>query len=81
MYAEDRTKLLVAYDKNNTNVSLVLNKGTLENWNWSVVTISEIENYRLIDIEGEWLTKSGIKKQFKKYNKILDFDNVLNYFI
>jgi len=78
---KDRTKLLVAYDKNNTNVSLVLNKGTLENWNWSVVTISEIENYRLIDIEGEWLTKSGVKKQFKKYNKILDFDNVLNYFI
>ncbi|MFW9907960.1 MAG: metallophosphoesterase [Candidatus Thorarchaeota archaeon] len=72
-----RTKLVVGYDTKKTTLSITLNKGTLEYWNWSRVRIAQEGSQRVIDIEGEWLERKGTPKPFKKINKILDYDGVL----
>ncbi|MFX0107432.1 MAG: metallophosphoesterase [Candidatus Hodarchaeota archaeon] len=73
----NRSKIVIGYDKTKTSVTITLNKGTLEYWNWSRVRIAEEGNLRIVDIEGEWLDRKGRKKPFKKLNQVLDFDDVL----
>ncbi|KXH70512.1 MAG: hypothetical protein AM326_04230 [Candidatus Thorarchaeota archaeon SMTZ-45] len=73
----NRTKVTVGYDTSKTSISITLNKGTLEYWNWSRVRIAEDETQRVIDIEGEWLDRRGKKKPFKKINELLDYDGVI----
>ncbi|MHA1597051.1 MAG: metallophosphoesterase family protein [Candidatus Asgardarchaeia archaeon] len=75
---DDRKKVLIAYDPKEVDVCVCLNKGTLENWNWSEIKVAEEDGCRLIDIEGEWLRRDGKKKDFKSYDKILDFNSCLN---
>ncbi|MFW9809427.1 MAG: metallophosphoesterase [Candidatus Thorarchaeota archaeon] len=73
----NRTKVTIGYNTSKTSISIILNKGTLEYWNWSRVRIAEEGNDRIIDIEGEWLDRKGKKKKFKKANEIIDYDGVL----
>jgi Icc-related predicted phosphoesterase len=73
----NRTKVTIGYDTAETSVSIALNKGTLEFWNWSRVRIAEEGTGRVVDIEGEWLDRKGKKKQFKKVNEVLDYDGIL----
>lgn len=73
----NRTKVSIGYDTSKTSISITLNKGTLEYWNWSRVRIAEEGTKRIIDIEGEWLERKGKKKQFKKINELLDYDDVI----
>ncbi|MFW9811055.1 MAG: metallophosphoesterase [Candidatus Thorarchaeota archaeon] len=73
----NRTKITIGYDTSKTSVSITLNKGTLEYWNWSRVRIAEEGTERIIDIEGEWLDRKGKKKKFKKVNELIDYDEVL----
>ncbi len=73
----NRSKITIGYDTSKTSATITLNKGTLEYWNWSRVRIAEDGNLRIIDIEGEWLDRKGRKKPFKKFNQILDYDDVL----
>ncbi len=80
MTFRNRTKLLIGYDTKQTELSIVLNKGTLEYWNWSHITIAEQGTLRLIDVEGEWMNRKGEKKSFKKYNQIIDYDNSISSF-
>ncbi|MHA1505663.1 MAG: metallophosphoesterase family protein [Candidatus Asgardarchaeia archaeon] len=75
---DDRKKVLVAYDPEEVDVCVCLNKGTLENWNWSEIKVAEGNGYRLIDVEGEWLRRDGKKKDFRNYDKILDFSSCLD---
>ncbi len=77
----NRTKLLIGYDTKRTELSIVLNKGTLEYWNWSHITIAEKGTLRLIDVEGEWMNRKGEKKSFKKYNQIIDYDDTISAFL
>lgn len=76
----NRIKLLIGYDSKQTELSIVLNKGTLEYWNWSHITIAEQGTLRLIDVEGEWMNRKGKKKSFKKYNQIIDYDDTISAF-
>lgn len=73
----NRTKVTIGYDTSKTSISITLNKGTLEYWNWSRVRIAEEGTERIIDIEGEWLERKGKKKKFKKINELIDYDGVL----
>ncbi|MHA2070384.1 MAG: metallophosphoesterase family protein [Candidatus Thorarchaeota archaeon] len=73
----NRSKITIGYDTSKTSVTITLNKGTLEYWNWSRVRIAEEGNLRIVDIEGEWLDRKGRKKPFKKFNQVLDYDGVL----
>jgi Icc-related predicted phosphoesterase len=73
----NRSKITIGYDVSKTSVTITLNKGTLEYWNWSRVRIAENGNLRILDIEGEWLDRKGRKKPFKKFSQILDYDDVL----
>ncbi|MFW9847297.1 MAG: metallophosphoesterase [Candidatus Thorarchaeota archaeon] len=73
----NRSKITIGYDTSKTSVTITLNKGTLEYWNWSRVRIAEEGNQRIVDIEGEWLDRKGRKKPFKKFSQILDYDDVL----
>jgi Icc-related predicted phosphoesterase len=73
----NRTKITIGYDTSKTSISITLNKGTLEYWNWSRVRIVEEGTERIIDIEGEWLERKGKKKIFKKINELIDYDGVL----
>ncbi len=73
-----RTKVLVAYDTAKTEVSMTLNKGTLELWNWSRVRVAQSGTVRLVDIEAEWLDRKGRKKPFKKYNKVIELDDAIS---
>lgn len=75
-----RTKLLIGYDTDQTELSIVVNKGTLEYWNWSQITIAQQGSLRLIDVEGEWMNRKGKKKPFKKYNQVLDYDETIPAF-
>ncbi|UCE10449.1 MAG: hypothetical protein JSW61_00560 [Candidatus Thorarchaeota archaeon] len=77
----NRTKIIIGYDKNKADVSITLNKGTLEYWNWSRVRIAEEDSYRLVDIEGEWLDKKGRKKPFKKCSQIIDLNDAVTYLL
>ncbi|MFQ5833229.1 MAG: metallophosphoesterase [Candidatus Thorarchaeota archaeon] len=73
----NRTKLTIGYDTSKTSVSITLNKGTLEYWNWSRVRVAQEGTLRIVDIEGEWLDRQGRKKPFKKCNQVLSYDDVL----
>jgi hypothetical protein len=73
----NRSKITIGYDVSKTSVTIALNKGTLEYWNWSRVRIAEEGDFRILDIEGEWLDRKGRKKPFKKFTEVLDYDNVL----
>ncbi|MFW9800307.1 MAG: hypothetical protein ACFFD9_07720, partial [Candidatus Thorarchaeota archaeon] len=73
----NRTKLLIVYDTEKSQVSITLNKGTLEYWNWSRVRIAEEGTRRLVDIEGEWLDRKGRKKPFKKCDEVVDIDETV----
>jgi hypothetical protein len=73
----NRSKITIGYDVSKTSVTITLNKGTLEYWNWSRVRIAEEGNLRIVDIEGEWLDRKGRKKPFKKFSQVLDYDGVL----
>jgi len=77
----NRTKLLIGYDTERTVVSITLNKGTLEYWNWSRVRIAEEGTRRLVDIEGEWLDRKGRKKPFKKCDQVLDINNAATHLL
>ncbi|MFW9849634.1 MAG: metallophosphoesterase [Candidatus Thorarchaeota archaeon] len=72
-----RTKLVIGYDTAKTSVSITLNKGTLEYWNWSRVRIAQEGTHRIIDIEGEWLERKGTPKPHKKVNHVINYDDVL----
>ncbi len=72
-----RMKVIIGYDMEKTNLSITLNKGTLEYWNWSRVRIAQEGTRRIVDIEGEWLERKGTPKPFKKINRIIDYDNAL----
>ncbi|MFW9965893.1 MAG: metallophosphoesterase [Candidatus Thorarchaeota archaeon] len=74
----NRSKITIGYDVSKTSVTITLNKGTLEYWNWSRVRIADEGNLRVLDIEGEWLDRKGRKKPFKKFSQILDYDDVLS---
>ncbi|MFX1482145.1 MAG: metallophosphoesterase [Promethearchaeota archaeon] len=73
----NRTKITIGYDTAKTSISITLNKGTLEYWNWSRVRLVEEGTERIIDIEGEWLDRKGKKKPFKKINELMDYDGVI----
>ncbi|MHA2140140.1 MAG: metallophosphoesterase family protein [Candidatus Thorarchaeota archaeon] len=73
----NRSKITLGYDTSKTSVTITLNKGTLEYWNWSRVRIAEEGNLRILDIEGEWLDRKGKKKPFKKISQVMDYDDVL----
>ncbi len=73
----NRTKLLIGYDTEKSQVSITLNKGTLEYWNWSRVRIAEEGTRRLVDIEGEWLDRKGRKRPFKKCDEVVDIDETV----
>jgi hypothetical protein len=73
----NRSKITIGYDTSKTSVTITLNKGTLEYWNWSRVRIAEEGSLRIVDIEGEWLDRKGRKKPFKKFSQVLDYDGVL----
>ncbi len=77
---KNRTKLLIGYDSSKTTLSITLNKGTLEYWNWSRIRIAQKDTLRLIDIEGEWMTRKGDRKPFKKYNHFMEFDDAISSF-
>ncbi len=81
MEFKSRTKMILAYDSAKTEVSITLNKGTLELWNWSRVRIAEKGTYRLVDIEAEWLDRKGKKKPFKKLGKFFDIDGAFTEFL